>query len=188
MPENRKKMGFKPGDEVHFLDEAGGGTVVKIEDDLVTVADADGFDFCHPAEKLVKPEWKGPKDVFPSRDLNGYAPTHKNTNRGYCLVGGKRPYMEVDLHSHMVMESERGLTAGDILQAQVDHFKRSLQTARDKRMGKVVFIHGVGRGVLREELRRLLDHMRMVEYGNADFRIYGGGATEVRLFYGDNTD
>ena len=46
----------------------------------------------------------------------------------------------------------------------------------------MVFIHGVGEGVLKEELNTLLNRYNNVEYYDADFKTYGLGATEVRIF------
>ncbi|MEX0273541.1 MAG: Smr/MutS family protein, partial [Flavobacteriaceae bacterium] len=45
-----------------------------------------------------------------------------------------------------------------------------------------VFIHGVGEGVLREELQYLFRRYDNVEYYDADYQQYGLGATEVYIF------
>ena len=46
---------------------------------------------------------------------------------------------------------------------------------------KLVVIHGKGEGVLKEEVRKLLKKFP-VEVMDADYQIYGLGATEVRFF------
>lgn len=165
-----------------FLDEAGEATVLRDEGEKVVVVDEDGFEFEYPTHKLVKREWKGVESDAWVPSESARHGEGKKPERGYRIVSHKQPYMEVDLHSHMVLDTERGLSKGEILQAQLDHFRRTLQSAIDKRLKKVVFIHGVGKGVLKEELRKELSHMVGVEFGNADFRLYGGGATEVRIF------
>ena len=44
---------------------------------------------------------------------------------------------------------------------------------------KLIVIHGVGEGVLREEVRRMLQYYDTVQFHDADMRRYGVGATEV---------
>lgn len=178
---------FKPGDKVDFLDEIGGGVVVAVHEKEVVVRDEDGFEYSYVPDKLVTRKWRGEGVSDPRpKDTHSHA-QRTDDARGYRMAGGKKPFMEVDLHSHMLIESERGLSNGEILEIQLDHFRRSMDVARGKRIRKIVFIHGVGRGVLREELRKHLRDFPMVEYGNADFRIYGGGATEVRLYVNSPT-
>lgn len=174
---------LKPGDKVDFLDEIGGGTVVAVHEKEVVVRDEDGFEYSYVPDKLVVRKWRGEGVSDPRPKETRSRAQRTDHERGYRMAGGKKPYMEVDLHSHMLIESERGLSNGEILEIQLDHFRSSMDEARDKRIRKIVFVHGVGRGVLREELRKYLRGFPMVEYGNADFRIYGGGATEVRLYF-----
>ncbi len=176
---------FRPGDRVNFLDEVGGGTVVAVHKAGVVVRDDDGFEYSYAPDKVVLRKWKGEGVRDPQPKVTPSRLQKSDDERGYRMAGGKKPYMEVDLHSHMLIASERGVSNREILEIQLDHFHRSMDVARDKRIRKIVFIHGVGRGVLREELRRHLRDTSLVEYGNADFRMYGGGATEVRLYFND---
>lgn len=44
---------------------------------------------------------------------------------------------------------------------------------------KIVFIHGVGNGVLKNEIRKQLERKYKVYYQDASFREYGYGATMV---------
>jgi dsDNA-specific endonuclease/ATPase MutS2 len=47
---------------------------------------------------------------------------------------------------------------------------------------KIVFIHGVGNGKLKHELRRILDaEYKNLRYQDASFKEYGFGATMVLL-------
>ena len=70
----------------------------------------------------------------------------------------------------------------EILNLQLDIAKRQLEFAIKKRISIVVFIHGVGKGVLRQELETLLRRYDNVTFYDADYKTYGLGATEVRLF------
>jgi dsDNA-specific endonuclease/ATPase MutS2 len=68
-----------------------------------------------------------------------------------------------------------------MLNLQIDTAKRKLEYAIQKRISKVVFIHGVGEGVLKSELQFLLQKYP-VKYYDASYQKYGLGATEVYIF------
>jgi dsDNA-specific endonuclease/ATPase MutS2 len=70
----------------------------------------------------------------------------------------------------------------DMLTIQTDTAKRQLNFAIQKRIQKVVFIHGVGEGVLKEELEYLFRRYENVKYYDADYQKYGKGATEVYIY------
>ena len=65
--------------------------------------------------------------------------------------------MEVDLHIHELLDDFRGLSNREILEIQLDTFQQKLEEAKKTKVKKVVFIHGVGSGTLKLELRRELD-------------------------------
>ena len=69
-----------------------------------------------------------------------------------------------------------------MLTIQLDAAKRQLDFAISKRIQKVVFIHGVGEGVLRTELEFLFNRYDNVKFYDADYQKYGRGATEVYIF------
>jgi dsDNA-specific endonuclease/ATPase MutS2 len=73
------------------------------------------------------------------------------------------------------------MTTFDILNYQMDTARRQLEFAMRKRIQRVVFVHGVGEGVLREELRTLFRRYEDLRVGDADYRKYGMGATEVYI-------
>nr|WP_311195921.1 Smr/MutS family protein [Antarcticibacterium sp. 1MA-6-2] len=90
--------------------------------------------------------------------------------------------MEVDLHIEKLVNSYRGMTNHDILSLQLDTAKRQIEFATRKRIQKIVFIHGVGEGVLKAELDYLFGRYENLKYYDADYQKYGVGATEVYLF------
>ena len=92
------------------------------------------------------------------------------------------PKMEVDLHIHQLVKSSKGMSNYDMLNIQLDTAKRQLDFAISKRIQKVVFIHGVGEGVLKEELRYLFNRYDNVKFYDADYQKYGLGATEVYIY------
>ena len=64
---------------------------------------------------------------------------------------------------------------------QMRELRTFYQRAKAKRVRKLVIIHGVGQGVLKEEVRSFLDLQEGLEFYDADFREYGKGATAVEI-------
>jgi len=94
----------------------------------------------------------------------------------------EKSLMEVDLHIHELVDDFRGLSNGEILEIQMEHFKQKLEDANKKRVKKIVFIHGVGAGKLKQEIRRELDRKKnKLSYQDASYQEYGYGATMVIL-------
>jgi dsDNA-specific endonuclease/ATPase MutS2 len=90
--------------------------------------------------------------------------------------------MEVDLHIHQLVPKTKGMDNFDMLTLQIDTAKRQLEFAIKKRIQRVVFIHGVGEGVLRAELEYLFRQYGNLQFDDADYKKYGRGATEVYIF------
>ncbi len=88
----------------------------------------------------------------------------------------------VDLHIGSLVDNENGMTPTDKLSLQMRKFKSELEHAIEKKLKSIVFIHGVGNGTLKLELRRTLDReYHQYKYQDASFQEYGYGATMVLL-------
>ena len=88
----------------------------------------------------------------------------------------------VDLHANEVLDSTAGLSAGDILNYQLDVFRKTLEEHKQKKGQKIVFIHGKGEGVLRHALINELKYKyKKYTYQDASFQEYGYGATQVTI-------
>ncbi|MDD4967937.1 MAG: DUF2027 domain-containing protein [Paludibacter sp.] len=90
--------------------------------------------------------------------------------------------IEVDLHINELVDSTAGMSNGDMLQLQLDKFHAVLEENKNKKGQKIVFIHGKGEGVLRNEIEKLLKTQYKAYYfQDASFREYGFGATMVTI-------
>lgn len=85
----------------------------------------------------------------------------------------------VDLHIEALSEHPEKLTDIEKHELQKRYFRTCLNHAILNKVKKVVFIHGVGRGVLKTEIQRELDQYDNVQYVDAPASLYGSGATEV---------
>ncbi len=86
---------------------------------------------------------------------------------------------EIDLHVHEITEETDFLTPGELLQIQMDFFEKKLQEAVSRKVRRVIFIHGRGKGKLRDEIRVILSRYPNCEFYDGNYLKYGQGATEV---------
>lgn len=91
---------------------------------------------------------------------------------------------EIDLHIESLIENKRGLTTADILNKQLDTLQHYIQLAIVHRQERMVVIHGLGKGRLREEVHTILKQIPEVSrYKNEWSGKYGFGATEIWFRY-----
>jgi hypothetical protein len=94
------------------------------------------------------------------------------------------PKYEIDLHIEILVDNTRGLTNADMLLIQLDTLKKYLHLAIMNRQERMMVIHGLGKGVLRDEVHRILSETPGVSrYVNEWQGQYGFGATEVFFDY-----
>jgi dsDNA-specific endonuclease/ATPase MutS2 len=67
-----------------------------------------------------------------------------------------------------------------MIQYQLRHFNKCLDEARNRKLWKFIAIHGVGKGVLRNEIRQLIKSEGL-KFQDASYQRYGYGATEVLM-------
>ena len=94
----------------------------------------------------------------------------------------KRPgVIEVDLHIHELLDTTAGLSNSDMLEVQLQEFRRVMAENIKKKGQKIVFIHGKGEGVLRNALLKELKKYPHCTAQDASFREYGFGATQITI-------
>ncbi|QIJ90081.1 MULTISPECIES: Smr/MutS family protein [Mesoflavibacter] len=178
---------FKVGDKVEVLDDVLSGTVKSINNSRITIVTEEGFDLDFDSSELVvikKTELN--QHSFNNVDLRTYKleKEDKKPKKSIKIKPKERyqPKMEVDLHLHKLVDNERGMSNFDKLNLQLDTARRQLDFAIRKKIQKIVFIHGVGEGVLKMELESLFSRYNNIKYYEADYKKYGFGATEVYIF------
>jgi len=178
---------FQIGDQVSFLNEEGGGIITAINGTHITVETEDGFDYQYQASQLVK---KGGNYEISQSDVDKVVNQEKNDKLDAQLSKkfkhlekmNTTDEMEVDLHIESLIDSHRGMPNYQIVEVQMAQFRRSMNIAISRNMKRVVFIHGVGAGVLREEIRTELRSIYpQYEFLDGSYQRYGAGATEVLL-------
>ncbi|MCV6631393.1 MAG: DNA mismatch repair protein MutS [Flavobacteriaceae bacterium] len=173
---------FKIGDRVAVLDEDLEGYVLAINGNTVTMETEHGFPMDFDSKELVS---IGITKIRVSKAEIIQAKQDKIEKKRKSIRTKPKernaPKMEVDLHIHKLTNSYKKLSNFEMLNLQLDTAKRQLEFAIAKRIQKVVFIHGVGDGVLKLELQYLLKRYDGIRYYEADYQKYGLGATEVYI-------
>lgn len=177
---------MKKGDKVMVLDDAISGVVSKIIGNRVIITTADGFDLEFLQNELVVVDGSVSSRDFARMNKDEVLAQKQSKMKRIQKQERTRiksiPPMEVDLHIHQLVPKSGHLTNYEMLTLQLDVAKRQLEFAISKRIQRVVFIHGIGEGVLRTELEYLFGRYDNIEYYDADYQKYGRGATEVYIF------
>lgn len=175
---------IQKGDKITVLDEAVNGTVMSVKNDQVTVETEDGFELTYSMHELIK------IDSSVNLGAGGYnfkeVLKEKEIPKPRSFVKEKkskdeRAAPEFDLHIEKLVPNKRGMSNYDILTLQTETAKRHIEFAIRNRIPKIVFIHGVGEGVLKSELDFLLGRYDEIIFQDADYQKYGLGATEVYI-------
>ena len=177
---------FEIGDKVAVLDDDISGVVIKVQNNEISVETTDKFVMTFFVNELVKINNSNDLSGFFSIQSLGSVLRDKEEPKKRSFVKEKRSrkdefVLEVDLHIEKLVPSKRGMSNYDILTLQMETAKRQLDFAIKNRMPKVVFIHGVGEGVLKAELDFMLGRYDNISFQDANYQKYGLGATEVYI-------
>lgn len=118
-------------------------------------------------------------DEHSANGIEGVNPVSQGEKK--ARTGGSDT-MEVDLHIEALRDDYSGLSNGDMLRIQMNGFRSALEDAIRKKVKRIVFIHGVGNGTLKLEIRNELKrNYPEVTCQDASFKEYGFGATMVHI-------
>jgi DNA-nicking Smr family endonuclease len=146
--------------------ELDGFQYTKTSNELIKVFEDDHIEF----EDLISTEKLLQKDVNPL----------KKERRG-AIRRNPAGTVEIDLHFHELVEDETGFKRSDKLNYQLEFCRKEIERHRERGEKKLIIIHGIGEGILRREVRLMLDHMVGLTYHDASFKRYGRGATTVEF-------
>ena len=175
---------FNKGDKVMVLDDAMEGVVVAVANNRITVATTDGFDLTFDPKELLKKGANEMNFTIGSQSMN-QVKQEKEIPKPRSFVKEKKikeaPVPEFDLHIEKLVKNFRGMSNYDILTLQSETAKRHVEFAIKNRIPKIVFIHGVGEGVLKSELDFMLGRYDNIVFQDANYQKYGSGATEIYI-------
>jgi hypothetical protein len=90
---------------------------------------------------------------------------------------------EIDLHINQLLVDCRDMSNHEILTYQINHFHKKINEAiNEKNITKIIFIHGIGNGTLKAEIRKqFIENYPKFRFQDASFKEYGFGAIMVIL-------
>lgn len=115
---------------------------------------------------------------------DSYVRRYADGKKGNPFVSREKGDVQVvDLHADAILETTAGMSHVDILNYQLDVFRKTLEENKGCKGKKIVFIHGKGEGVLRNAVvNELRYRYKKYKYQDASFQEYGYGATQVTIY------
>ena len=177
-------MYFNIGKKVAVLDDILKGVIVSLNGQVVGIKDNDGMVYEYNQNELVVIE-EDQHQLSKYLDINNPLFNDKLQDQKVKVSSFKKEnnevILEVDLHINQLIKSTTGMDNFEMLSLQLETAKRKIEYAISKRISKIIFIHGVGEGVLKSELHYLFGRYP-VRFYDASYKKYGLGATEVYVF------
>lgn len=175
---------MKVGDRVRFVNDIGGGIIKKCsrDDIYVTISDDNGFDIPVLKEECI---------VVNPNNKYGRCPADRKQK---FIAAGEKPssckktgdtrkstIIEIDLHIEKLFPNGQLFDKSKSLEYQMDKARYVLQSNKNKKGMHIVFIHGVGAGVLRKALIKEIEELYpSLSWQDASFGEYGyRGAIQV---------
>ncbi len=85
----------------------------------------------------------------------------------------------VDLHIEELLKDHSDMSNSQIISYQLKKFQYEMDQAIINHYYKIIFIHGVGEGILKSAIREELKKYADIRFGEAPYEKFGHGATEV---------
>ena len=130
---------------------------------------------------IIKPKPK--KEVIVHEKILKHIEVDKSSHFTFADALNKSKY-EIDLHIEKLYPNYKNLAPSEMLQIQLKEFQNALDLAIATHQKEIVFIHGIGKGLLKNEIHLKLNQTNWVyKYVNNYDSRYGYGATEVFFRY-----
>lgn len=170
--EKGRELGLQPGMRVTLMDSNDRGVITHVRKDGVDIELDYGFvvpagfhDFVvndADEDRKLRQSAGAPKSKQPAAEEKPMA-THKA--------------VEIDLHIE-ALPGGLGVAKGQELPYQMEHFRSTLRSRLKHRGSRIIFVHGVGDGILKAAIREELDTVYAI---SCSWSPYGDGATSVTI-------
>ena len=177
-------MRFEIGKQVAVVDDVLKGRVTAVYGEMIEVQDDEGMIYQFHEKELIllrDDQYELTKFSDINNPLLKEKSDSENKKKSPFTKSKSEVVFEVDLHINQLVDNTRNMDNYDMLTLQLNTAKRKLEYAISQRFSKVIFIHGVGEGVLKKELQYLFQKYP-VDFYDASYQKYGLGATEVYIY------
>jgi len=145
----------------------------------VVVRNEDGFEVPYAVEDLVALSKKSDYNVDSSKSAKWREQKEEQEIKPPKLLVDEA--WEVDLHLHELIDAFQQKSDHEKLMFQLNYFRKCMDAAIAHRIKKIIFIHGVGKGTLRQEIIHALKDYDRIRHFNAPLKRYGFGALTVEI-------
>lgn len=122
------------------------------------------------------------KDLLSKFDNSQSARTSDNKkNRKQQPVSDSDISKEIDLHIEKLTADFQNMTNSEMLALQISTFRKEMDNAIVKDCKQLIFIHGIGDGVLRNAIMNETKNYADIKVFMANHAKYGAGALEIRF-------
>jgi len=171
------------GDEVMFMSDNSKGIIRSIISNDQYEVEIDK-DFCIPVHRIEIEKIKINKININDKDLkqklkNSCNKESVNNSKPHKELESPSSHHELDLHIEKLTNSWNDLSNFEIVSIQLDYFQKRLFEALKDNEPSFVVIHGIGRGVLKDEIQKFLLQFPNISMKPANSQNYGMGASEI---------
>lgn len=180
-------MKFHLNERVAFLNEKGYAVIKSISNSRITVEDEHGFERQVQASEIVKIFIDEFTVAIPNEKIQidlGF----QKINRGAPKKEKKKQIVlnnnwEIDLHLENLPDEILSSGSLHYIEMQMKALRYFIEKVKKNRVKSFIVIHGVGDGILKDEVMTYLSRYDSFKISAAEGSIYGRGATQVTVMY-----
>jgi hypothetical protein len=142
------------------------------------ILSTEGFEENHAIHTLIKVDYQK-EDMLRSTYIpSDFKKLTKPKVDNFIFKSKSNLTWEIDIHIENIKDDFFAMSNHEIVSLQLQKCEDVIHNALKAKIRKLVIIHGKGQGVLRQEVHQLLQSFRL-DYKDADYLKYSGGATDV---------
>ena len=161
-------MSFKVGESVSLLKESGFYSILRINEPFAIVQDEFGFEYQVKLASLIK-----------RIPVSGGVVNKELSQGPISKKQGVSSIPTLDLHAAAL--GIDGIPSNELLEKKLIHCRMFLNQCIEMRQAKVLIIHGVGEGVLKNAVRQLLQSKAGISFHDGNYSARGVGSTLVEI-------
>ena len=169
--EKGKELGLRPGMHVTLMDSNDRGVIRHVRKDCVEIELDYGFVVPVGFHDFIV------NDAEEDRKLCQSVGSSKTKTAAEEKPVLTNKAIEIDLHIE-ALPGGLGVAKGQELPYQLEYFRRTLRSQLKHRGSRLIFVHGVGDGILKSAIREELDTVYAI---SCSWNPYGDGATAVTI-------
>lgn len=175
------------GDHVTFMQDSSKGVIINIFNNTEYEVEIEsGFSVRVSREEIEK-IWEDTIDI----DLKKINRIIRDDSKKETQIFSKKNKQssnffnanEIDLHIENIVDYPYNLSNHEIITFQINAFKKRLLFALKENEESFIVIHGIGKGILKEVILKHISDFKYISMIPADSKIYGMGASEIRIKY-----